>query len=157
MSTPRRLTEGDTAPDFTLPDADGTPVTLSDHRGRRVILYFYPAAMTPGCTKEAIDFRDSLPALTEGGYDVLGISPDPPERLAEFRDREDLTFCLLSDVERSVMTTYGAFGTKQLYGREVIGVIRSTFVVGEDGVITQASYGIRATGHVASLRQSLNV
>lgn len=157
MSTPGRLTEGDTAPDFTLPDADGTPVTLSDHRGRRVILYFYPAAMTPGCTKEAIDFRDSLPALTEGGYDVLGISPDPPERLAEFRDREDLTFCLLSDVERSVMTTYGAFGTKQLYGREVIGVIRSTFVVCEDGVITQASYGIRATGHVASLRQSLNV
>lgn len=157
MGTAQRLAVGDEAPDFTLPDADGVPVSLSSKRGRSVIVYFYPAAMTPGCTKEAIDFRDSRDDFAAAGYEVIGISPDPVARLAEFRDAEDLTFPLLSDADRSVMTAYGAYGEKQLYGRTVTGVIRSTFVLDAEGRILQARYGIKATGHVESLRRALEV
>ena len=152
-----RLAPGDTAPDFTLPDAGGKPVSLSDYRGRRVIVYFYPAASTPGCTKEACDFRDNLGELGDAGLDVLGISPDEPAKLAKFRDAEGLTFPLLSDVDKEVLTAWGAFGEKQLYGKTVTGVIRSTFVVGADGSIEQAFYNVRATGHVAKLRKDLKV
>ena len=152
-----RLSPGDPAPDFTLPDADGKDVSLSDYRGRRVIVYFYPAASTPGCTKQACDFRDSLSPLDDAGYAVLGISPDSPAKLARFRDAEGLTFPLLSDVDRTVLTAWGAFGEKQLYGRTVTGVIRSTFVVSPEGTIEQAMYGVRATGHVAKLRKTLAV
>jgi peroxiredoxin Q/BCP len=120
-----RLAPGDTAPDFTLPDADGKPVSLSDYRGRRVIVYFYPAAGTPGCTKQACDFRDNLAELGDAGLDVVGISPDKPEKLAKFRDAEGLTFPLLSDVDKEVLTAWGAFGEKQMYGKTVTGVIRS--------------------------------
>jgi peroxiredoxin Q/BCP len=152
-----RLSTGDQAPDFTLPDADGTPVSLADYRGRKVIVYFYPAAMTPGCTKEACDFRDSLAALGGAGIDVVGISPDKPEKLAKFRDAEQLTFPLLSDPSRSVLEAYGAYGEKTMYGKKVQGVIRSTFLVNEDGTIGQALYNVKATGHVASLRTKLSV
>jgi peroxiredoxin Q/BCP len=152
-----RLAPGDTAPDFTLPDADGKPVSLSDYRGRRVIVYFYPAAGTPGCTKQACDFRDNLAELGDAGLDVLGISPDEPGKLATFRDAEGLTFPLLSDVDKAVLTAWGAFGEKQNYGRTITGVIRSTFVVGPDGRIEQALYNVRATGHVAKLRKDLKV
>jgi peroxiredoxin Q/BCP len=155
MST--RLAPGDPAPDFTLPDADDKPVSLSDYRGRRVIVYFYPAAGTPGCTKQACDFRDNLAELNDAGLDVLGISPDKPAKLAGFRDREGLTFPLLSDVDREVLTAWGAFGEKKMYGKTVTGVIRSTFVVGPDGTLEQARYGVRATGHVAKLRKDLRV
>ena len=152
-----RLSPGDQAPDFTLPDADGTPVSLADYRGRRVIVYFYPAASTPGCTKEACDFRDSLAALGGAGIDVVGISPDKPEKLARFRDAEQLTFPLLSDPSRAVLEAYGAYGEKTLYGKKTTGVLRSTFVVGADGRIEQALYNVRATGHVAALRTKLSV
>ncbi|HVL83729.1 MAG TPA: thioredoxin-dependent thiol peroxidase [Pseudonocardia sp.] len=152
-----RLAPGDPAPEFTLPDADGKPVSLADFRGRRVIVYFYPAAGTPGCTKQACDFRDGLAELDDAGVDVLGISPDPPAKLARFRDAEDLTFPLLSDVDREVLTAWGAYGEKQMYGRTVTGVIRSTFVVGPDGVLEEAQYNVRATGHVAKLRRELGV
>ena len=152
-----RLSPGDTAPEFTLPDADGEPVSLADHRGRRVVVYFYPAASTPGCTKQACDFRDSLADLGDAGLDVLGISPDEPAKLAKFRDQEGLTFPLLSDRDRSVLTAWGAFGEKTMYGRTVTGVIRSTFVVGADGRIEVAQYNVRATGHVAKLRKELAV
>jgi thioredoxin-dependent peroxiredoxin len=155
MST--RLTAGDPAPDFTLPDADGKPVALSDYRGRRVIVYFYPAAGTPGCTKEACDFRDNLAELGDAGLDVLGISPDKPAKLAKFRDAEGLTFPLLSDPDREVLTAWGAFGEKTMYGKTVTGVIRSTFVVGADGTIEEALYNVRATGHVAKLRKDLKI
>ena len=155
MST--RLAPGDPAPDFTLPDADGKPVTLSELRGRRVVVYFYPAASTPGCTKQACDFRDNLAELNDAGLDVLGISPDKPEKLAKFRDAEGLTFPLLSDADKQVLTAWGAWGEKQNYGRTVTGVIRSTFVVGPDGAIEQALYNVRATGHVAKLRRDLKV
>ena len=155
MST--RLAPGDPAPDFTLPDADGKPVSLSDFRGRRVIVYFYPAASTPGCTKEACDFRDNLAELDDAGLDVLGISPDKPAKLAKFRDAEGLTFPLLSDEDREVLTAWGAFGEKQMYGKTVTGVIRSTFVVDPDGKVEQALYNVRATGHVAKLRRDLKV
>src|SRR3954471_955350 len=127
-----RLSVGDPAPDFTLPTDDGRTVSLADFRGRKTIVYFYPAAMTPGCTKQACDFTDSLGSLQNAGYDVLGISPDPPAKLAKFRDRDSLTIRLLSDADRSVMKAYGAFGEKKLYGKTVEGVIRSTFVVDED-------------------------
>ena len=147
-----RLAPGDEAPDFTLPDADGKPVTLSALRGQRVIVYFYPAAMTPGCTKEACDFSESLPDLGKAGLTVLGISPDPPAKLAKFRDRDSLTFPLLSDPDHAVLEAYGAYGEKKLYGKTTVGVIRSTFVVGADGKIEQAMYGVKATGHVARLR-----
>ena len=155
MST--RLTAGDTAPDFTLPDADGKPVSLADYRGRRVVVYFYPAAGTPGCTKEACDFRDNLAELNGAGLDVLGISPDKPAKLAKFRDKEGLTFPLLSDADKDVLNTWGAFGEKQMYGKTVTGVIRSTFVIDPEGKIEVAQYNVRATGHVAKLRKDLSV
>jgi peroxiredoxin Q/BCP len=152
-----RLAPGDAAPDFTLHDADDKPVSLSDFRGRRVIVYFYPAASTPGCTKEACDFRDNLGELNDAGLDVLGISPDKPAKLAKFRDKEQLTFPLLSDPDREVLTAWGAFGEKKMYGKTVTGVIRSTFVVGPDGTLEEALYNVRATGHVAKLRKDLKV
>ena len=152
-----RLQPGDPAPGFTLPDADGKPVSLADLRGRRVIVYFYPAASTPGCTTEACDFRDNLGELNDAGVDVLGISPDAPAKLAKFRDAEGLTFPLLSDVDREVLTAWGAFGEKQNYGKTVLGVIRSTFLVDAEGRIEQALYNVRATGHVAKLRKDLKV
>ena len=152
-----RLAPGDTAPDFTLPDADGKDVSLSDFRGRRVVVYFYPAAMTPGCTTQACDFRDSLSSLAASGVDVVGISPDKPEKLAKFRERDSLTFPLLSDPSRSVLEAYGAYGEKTMYGKKVTGVIRSTFVVDADGKIEQAQYNVKATGHVARLRQDLGL
>ena len=152
-----RLTPGDTAPDFTLPDADGKPVSLADYRGRRVVVYFYPAAGTPGCTKQACDFRDSLAELNGAGLDVLGISPDKPAKLAKFRDKEGLTFPLLSDPDKDVLNAWGTFGEKQMYGKTVTGVIRSTFVVDPDGKIEVAQYNVRATGHVAKLRKDLSV
>lgn len=152
-----RLAPGDKAPAFNLPDADGNNVKLSDYKGRRVVVYFYPAASTPGCTKQACDFRDSLAELNEAGIDVVGISPDKPEKLAKFRDAEVLTFPLLSDPERKVLAAYGAFGEKQMYGKTVTGVIRSTFVVDEKGKIAVAQYNVKATGHVAKLRRDLSV
>jgi thioredoxin-dependent peroxiredoxin len=155
MST--RLAPGDAAPDFTLPDADGKPASLSDYRGRRVVVYFYPAAGTPGCTKEACDFRDNLAELGDAGLDVLGISPDETEKLAKFRDAEGLTFPLLSDTDKQVLTAWGAYGEKQMYGKTVTGVIRSTFVVDPDGKIEKALYNVRATGHVAKLRRDLKI
>ena len=150
-----RLSPGDPAPDFTLPDADGKPVSLRDYRGRKVVVYFYPAAMTPGCTKQACDFRDNLAELGGAGYDVLGISPDQPAKLAKFREAEGLTFPLLSDPDRLVLTAWGAYGEKMSYGKQTVGVIRSTFVVDEEGKIEQALYNVKATGHVASLRKKL--
>jgi peroxiredoxin Q/BCP len=152
-----RLSPGDPAPDFTLPDDTGTDVSLSDLRGRKVIVYFYPAAMTPGCTKQACDFTDSLDSLKAAGYEVLGISPDKPEKLAKFREKDGLTITLLSDTDKSVMTAYAAFGEKKMYGKVVQGVIRSTFVVGEDGRIEVAQYNVKATGHVAKLRKDLGL
>jgi thioredoxin-dependent peroxiredoxin len=152
-----RLAPGDAAPDFTLPDADGNEVSLSSLRGQRVIIYFYPAAMTPGCTTQACDFRDSLASLAAAGIAVLGISPDSPAKLAKFRDRDGLNFPLLSDGKRAVLEAYGAYGEKMLYGKKSVGVIRSTFVVGPDGNLEQAQYGVKATGHVARLRKELGV
>ena len=152
-----RLQAGDPAPDFTLPDADGKPISLADYRGRKVIVYFYPAAGTPGCTKQACDFRDNLASLGGAGLDVLGISPDKPAALAKFRDAEQLTFPLLSDPDRTVLDAYAAYGEKTLYGKKTQGVIRSTFVVDEDGKIEQALYNVKATGHVAALRKKLSV
>ncbi|WP_158169163.1 thioredoxin-dependent thiol peroxidase [Mycolicibacterium smegmatis] len=152
-----RLQAGDTAPAFSLPDADGNTVSLSDYRGRKVIVYFYPAASTPGCTKQACDFRDHLAELNDAGLDVVGISPDKPEKLAKFRAKEGLTFPLLSDSDKSVLTAWGAYGEKTMYGKTVQGVIRSTFLVDEDGKIAVAQYNVRATGHVAKLRRDLSV
>jgi peroxiredoxin Q/BCP len=152
-----RLAPGDTAPDFTLPTDAGETVTLSDLRGRKVIVYFYPAAMTPGCTKQACDFTDSLEGLRAAGYEVLGISPDKPEKLAKFRERDSLTLTLLSDADRSVMTAWGAFGEKKMYGKTVQGVIRSTFVLDEEGRVELAQYNVKATGHVAKLRRDLGL
>lgn len=157
MSTAARLSVGDTAPDFTLPDADGTPVSLAGYRGRRVVVYFYPAAGTPGCTTQACDFNDSLADLEGGGLEVLGISPDAPAKLATFREQQGLTFPLLSDADRAVMTAWGAYGEKTTYGKTVTGVIRSTFVVEADGTLGVAQYNVRATGHVAKLRRELAV
>jgi len=155
--TAARLEPGDEAPDFTLPDADGNPVSLSALRGQRVIVYFYPAAMTPGCTKEACDFSDSMPNLAAVGLAVLGISPDAPPKLAKFREKEGITFPLLSDTDRTVLTAYGAYGEKMNYGKKTMGVIRSTFVVGADGKVERAYYGVKATGHVERLRKDLGV
>lgn len=157
MAPTPRLEVGDTAPAFSLSDADGNTVELSDFKGRKVIVYFYPAASTPGCTKQACDFRDSLAPLNDAGLDVLGISPDKPEKLAKFRDNESLTFPLLSDPDKSVLTAWGAFGEKSMYGKTVQGVIRSTFVVDEKGKIEVAQYNVKATGHVAKLRRDLSV
>jgi thioredoxin-dependent peroxiredoxin len=155
--TETRLAPGDTAPDFTLPDAQGDAVSLSSLRGKRVIIYFYPAAMTPGCTKEACDFRDSLSSLAAAGFAVLGISPDSPAKLAKFAERDGLTFPLLSDPDHKVLDAYGAYGEKMLYGKKSVGVIRSTFVVDQDGKIEKAQYAVKATGHVARLRAELGV
>ena len=157
MTATARLAVGAKAPAFSLPDADGQTVKLSDFAGRKVIVYFYPAASTPGCTKQACDFRDSLTELNEAGLDVIGISPDKPEKLAKFRDNEGLTFPLLSDPDRKVLTAYGAFGEKTMYGKTVQGVIRSTFLVDEKGNIEVAQYNVKATGHVAKLRRDLSV
>jgi peroxiredoxin Q/BCP len=155
--TDTRLAPGDTAPDFALPDAQGNAVSLSSLRGKRVIIYFYPAAMTPGCTKEACDFRDSLSSLAASGFAVIGISPDSPAKLAKFAERDGLTFPLLSDPDHKVLDAYGAYGQKMLYGKKSVGVIRSTFVVDQDGKIEKAQYAVKATGHVARLRTELGV
>ncbi|MFF4652702.1 thioredoxin-dependent thiol peroxidase [Streptomyces sp. NPDC001380] len=152
-----RLQPGDTAPAFTLPDADGKEVSLADHRGRKVIVYFYPAALTPGCTKQACDFTDNLEVLAGAGYDVVGISPDKPEKLARFREKEDLRVTLLADPSKETLTAYGAFGEKTMYGKTVTGVIRSTVVVDEEGKVERALYNVRATGHVAKLLKDLGV
>ncbi len=152
-----RLQPGDQAPDFTLPDADGGQISLSALRGQRVIIYFYPAAMTPGCTKQACDFRDSRQDLSDAGITVLGISPDSPAKLAKFRDRDGLTFPLLADPDKTVLKAYGAYGEKMLYGKKTVGVIRSTFVIAPDGSIERAYYAVKATGHVARLRKDLGL
>jgi peroxiredoxin Q/BCP len=156
-SEPVRLQPGDTAPDFDLADDTGQRRRLSDFLGRRTVLYVYPAAMTPGCTKQACDFRDSLDALQAAGISVVGLSPDSSDRLAKFRDRDGLTFPLLSDPDKSVLSAYGAYGEKRLYGRTVTGVLRSTFVVDAEGRIETAQYNVRATGHVAKLRRELGL
>ena len=155
--TDTRLAPGDSAPDFSLTTDAGSTLSLADLRGHKVVLYAYPAAMTPGCTTQACDFRDSLASLQKAGYEVVGISPDSPEKLAKFRDRDAITFPLVSDPDRSVLTAYGAYGEKQNYGRTVQGVIRSTFVIGEDGRIEKAMYNVKATGHVAKLRRELGL
>ncbi|HET9168774.1 MAG TPA: thioredoxin-dependent thiol peroxidase [Actinospica sp.] len=157
MTESIRLAPGDPAPAFTLSDADGKPVSLADYAGQKVIVYVYPAAMTPGCTKQACDFRDSLQSLAAAGYAVLGLSPDKPEKLAKFRERDAVNFPLLSDPDKAVLTAYGAFGEKKLYGKTVVGVIRSTFVVDEAGRIELAQYNVKATGHVAKLRKDLGL
>ncbi|WP_067899320.1 thioredoxin-dependent thiol peroxidase [Nocardia vaccinii] len=157
MTENSRLAPGDIAPGFTLSDADGKPVSLADYRGRKVIVYFYPAASTPGCTKQACDFRDNLAELGGAGIDVVGISPDKPAKLAKFRDNEKLTFPLLSDPDREVLSAWGAYGEKTMYGKKITGVIRSTFLVDEEGRIALAQYNVRATGHVAKLRRDLSV
>ncbi|MFE6865424.1 thioredoxin-dependent thiol peroxidase [Kitasatospora sp. NPDC057692] len=152
-----RLQPGDTAPAFTLPDADGNEVSLAGHLGRKVIVYFYPAALTPGCTKQACDFTDNLEVFSGAGYDVIGISPDKPEKLGRFREAEDLKVTLLSDPEKKVLEAYGAFGEKKLYGKTVTGVIRSTVIVDEQGKVEHALYNVKATGHVAKLLRDLKV
>jgi peroxiredoxin Q/BCP len=156
-TAPVRLAPGDPAPEFTLPDADGNPVSLADHRGRRVIVYCYPAALTPGCTTQAVDFTAAAGELAEAGLDIIGISPDPAEKLLRFREKEGLGITLVSDVDKEVLRAYGAFGPKKLYGKEVIGVIRSTFVVDAEGRIEKAAYNVKATGHVAKLRRELGL
>ncbi len=155
--TDQRLAEGDEAPGFTLPDSTGKNVSLSDFRGQAVVVYFYPAAGTPGCTKQACDFRDNLAELNDAGYQVLGISPDKPEKLAKFVEAEKLTFPLLSDVDKEVLSAWGAFGEKKNYGRVYQGVIRSTFIVDAEGKIAKAAYNVRATGHVAKLIRDLGI
>lgn len=157
MAETTRLAPGDKAPAFTLPDADENPVSLSDYAGRKVIIYFYPAAMTPGCTKQACDFRDNLAELNDAGIAVIGISPDKPAKLAKFVERDELTFPLLSDPDKKVLTEWGAFGEKKMYGKVVNGVIRSTFLIDETGTVEVAQYNVRATGHVAKLRRDLSV
>ncbi len=151
------LEAGQAAPDFTLLDQDEHPVSLSDFRGRRVIVYFYPAAQTPGCTTQACDFRDSLSSLQGAGYTVLGVSRDTPEKLRAFRESDGLTFPLLSDPDHAVHEAYGAWGEKQNYGKTVTGVLRSTFVIDEEGRIVEAQYNVKATGHVARLRKALGL
>lgn len=152
-----RLAAGDAAPPFTLPDADGTEVSLSDYAGRTVVVYFYPAAMTPGCTTEACDFRDSLESLAAHDVAVLGISPDKPEKLAKFAERDGLTFPLLSDPDHSALEAYGAWGEKTMYGKKTVGVIRSTFIINGDGTVQEAMYNVRAKGHVARVRKQLGI
>lgn len=156
-----RLETGDTAPAFTLTDTFEKPVSLADFASSRVILYFFPAAMTPGCTIEAKDFNEAMERFTGAGYQVVGVSPDQPAKLAKFRDKEGLLFPLLADPERAVLNTYGAFGTKMLYGKQVEGVIRSTFVIDVDeagvGTISDPQYNVRATGHVAKLTKELSL
>ena len=155
------LKVGDTAPAFTLTSAEGTSVSLSDYPDRKVIVYVYPAAMTSGCTKQACDFRDNLASFAREGYQVLGLSPDKPAKLAKFVERDALTFPLLADPDKSVLTAFGAFGEKKLYGKVVVGVIRSTFVIDVDpagvGTVAVAQYNVKATGHVAKLRRDLGL
>ena len=157
MTETARLSAGDAAPEFSLPTDNGDRLTLKDLRGRKVVLYAYPAAMTPGCTTQACDFRDSLASLQAAGYEVVGISPDTPAKLAKFRECDAITFPLVSDEDKSVLTAYGAYGEKKNYGRTVMGVIRSTFVIDEDGKIERALYNVKATGHVAKLRRDLGI
>jgi peroxiredoxin Q/BCP len=157
MTDNARLAPGDMAPDFTLPTSDGSDLTLSSLRGKKVILYAYPAAMTPGCTTQACDFRDSIASLKGAGYQVIGISPDKPAKLAQFVERDAITFPLVSNPDKDVLEAYGAYGEKQLYGKTVTGVIRSTFVIDEDGKIEHAFYNVKATGHVAKLRRDLGL
>lgn len=157
MTATPRLAVGDQAPDFTLPGDDGRPHALADLRGSKVVLYVYPAAGTPGCTTQAGDFRDSLQVFAAAGYAVVGLSPDPPAKLAAFRAAEGLTFPLLSDPTRGVLTAYGAYGEKQLYGKTVTGVIRSTFVLDETGRLTGAAYAVKAKGQVAKLVRDLGL
>jgi len=157
--TTERLTPGDTAPAFTLTDDTGSEVSLADltATGSRVVVYFYSAAMTPGCTKQACDFSDSLDSLQAAGLTVVGISPDKPEKLARFREKEGLTIRLLSDPDKTVMQQWAAYGEKTMYGKTVQGVIRSTFVVDADGKVEVAQYNVKATGHVAKLRRDLGL
>lgn len=157
MTHPTILEPGAAAPDFSLPDQDGTVRSLADYRGKKLIVFFYPAAMTPGCTKEACDFRDSVEPLRSAGYEIVGISPDTPEKQKKFEERDGLTYPLLSDPDHEVHTAYGAYGKKNLYGRLVKGVIRSTFVIDEAGKIEHAQYNVKATGHVARIRKLLEV
>ncbi|MFJ2832126.1 thioredoxin-dependent thiol peroxidase [Streptomyces sp. NPDC087263] len=152
-----RLQPGDTAPAFTLPDADGNEVSLADHKGRKVIVYFYPAALTPGCTKQACDFTDNLDVLATAGYDVIGVSPDKPEKLAKFREKENLKVTLVGDPDTTVIEAYGAYGEKKNYGKTYVGVIRSTVVVDEEGKIEHAFYNVKATGHVAKIIKDLGI
>jgi peroxiredoxin Q/BCP len=154
---PVRLSPGDLAPDFTLPDAAGTPVSLSSYRGRRVIVYCYPAALTPGCTTQAVDFTAAAGELAEAGLDIIGISPDAPEKLMRFREKENLGITLVSDPGKDALRAYGAFGPKKMYGKEVVGVIRSTFIIDTEGRIERAAYNVKATGHVAKLRRELGL
>ncbi|BBE23165.1 peroxiredoxin [Arthrobacter sp. MN05-02] len=153
----QRLAPGDSAPDFTLNDAEGNEVTLSSQRGSSVVVYFYPAAATPGCTTQACDFRDNLASLGAAGYRVLGISPDPVAKLASFAEQESLTFPLLSDTDHAVADAYGAWGEKKNYGKTYDGLIRSTVVVDPDGKVALAQYNVKATGHVAKLRRDLGI
>ena len=152
-----RLEAGAVAPDFTLTDQDGASVSLADFRGQKVILYFYPEAMTPGCEKQACDFRDNLNSLKSAGYTVIGVSRDDTAKLATFRDRDALNFELLSDPDRAVHERYATWGEKNMYGKTVTGVLRSTFVIDENGIITLPLYSVKATGHVASLRKKLGI
>jgi peroxiredoxin Q/BCP len=152
-----RLAPGDQAPEFSLTDDTGVQVSLSDFLGRTVVLYAYPGALTPGCTTEACDFRDSLDALHASGVEVVGISPDKPEKLAKFRAKEHLTFPLLSDPDKDVLQQYGAYGEKTMYGKKTMGVIRSTFVIDEHGIVKHALYNVRAKGHVAKVRDILGI
>ena len=152
-----RLSPGDAAPDLTLQSDTGETVSLADLGGRQVIVYFYPAAMTPGCTKQACDFSESLDSLRGAGYEVLGVSKDAPAKLAKFRERDALTLTLLSDTDLTAHRAWGAYGEKKLYGKVVEGVIRSTFVVDEDGRVALAQYNVKATGHVAKLRRDLGL
>ena len=151
------LSPGDRAPAFDLIDDHGQHVRLRDLKGQRVLLFAYPAAMTPGCTKEACDFRDSLRTFEDAGFTIVGISPDKPEKLAAFRERDALTYPLLSDPDKAVLTAYGAYGEKKLYGKVVTGVIRSTFVISPTGRIEHAFYNVKATGHVAKLTRDLGI
>jgi len=155
--TDDRLSAGAEAPAFTLSDKDGSPVALSQFRGKKVILYFYPAASTPGCTTQACDFRDNMASLQNAGYVVLGVSKDKGGALQKFATEENLSFPLLSDPDLAVHNAYGTYGEKSMYGKTVMGVIRSTFVIDENGVLTQALYNVKATGHVASLKDKLGV
>lgn len=156
-TTANRLAAGDTAPAFTLPDATGQELALESLHGKKTIIYFYPAASTPGCTKQACDFRDSLESLQSAGYQVIGVSPDAPAKLAKFTTKEELSFPLLSDEDHAVAAAYGAWGEKKNYGRTYEGLIRSTIVVDENGTVEMAQYNVRATGHVGKLRRDLGL
>ena len=157
MDEPIQLTAGEVAPVFELPDQDGKPFKLDSLRGQKVILYFFPAALTPGCTKEACDFNDNLASFKAAGYTVISVSPDKIAKLKKFQEAEHLNFPLLSDPELEVHKAYGAYGVKKLYGREYTGVLRSTFAIDENGVITLALYNVKATGHVVMLRKLLGI